>query len=126
MPLTVTIQEKMPDVYVLYPVGPLDANTSQVLEQKVDYLIGEGQAKVITFDMAGVHYISSMGIRVVIKTKKQLKQRDGSFIMMNLQPQVRKVFEIINALPSLQIFSSIKELDDYLTEMQRQTLHGKE
>ncbi|NLI33918.1 MAG: hypothetical protein GX422_14245 [Deltaproteobacteria bacterium] len=42
--------------------------------------------------------------------------------MMNLQPQIKRVFEIINALPSLQIFSSIQELDDYLTEMQRQTI----
>ena len=126
MPLTITLQEKMPGVYVLYPVGPLDANTSQIMEKKVDYLIGEGEAKIITFDMAGVHYISSMGIRVVVKTKKQLKQRGGSLIMMNLQPQVNKVFEIINAIPSLNIFSSIEELDDYLTEMQRQTIQGKE
>ncbi|MGA2404531.1 MAG: STAS domain-containing protein [Syntrophobacteraceae bacterium] len=126
MPLIVTSQEKMPDIYVLYPVGSLDTNTYQVLEKKVDYLIGEGQAKVITLDMTGVHYLSSMGIRVVIKAKKQLQQRGGSLIMMNLQPQVQKVFEIIKALPSLRIFSSINELDDYLTEMQRQTIHGKE
>ena len=126
MPLTVTSQEKMPGVYVLYPVGSLDTNTFQVLEKKVDYLIGEGQAKVITFDMTGVQYISSMGIRVVVKAKKQLQQRGGSLVMMNLQPQVHKVFEIINALPSLQIFTSIQELDDYLAEMQRQTIHGKE
>ena len=126
MPLTVTSQEKMPGVYVLYPVGSLDTNTFQVLEKKVDYLIGEGQAKVVTLDMTGVHYISSMGIRVVIKAKKQLQQRGASLAMMNLQPQVHKVFEIINALPSLQIFTSLKELDDYLTEMQRQTVLGKE
>jgi len=126
MSLTVTLQEKMPHVYVLYPVGPLDANTFQVLEKKVDFLLGEGQAKAITFDMAGVHYISSMGIRVVVKAKKQLKQQGGALSMMNLQPQVRKVFEIINALPSLQIFTSIEEFDDYLTEMQRQTVQGKQ
>ena len=126
MPLVVTLLEKMSGVFVLYPVGALDTNTYDILEKKVDQLIGEGQARVITFDMAGVNYISSMGIRIVIKTKKQLHQRGGSFSMMNLQPQVRKVFEIINALPSLQIFSSIKELDDYLAEMQRQTLHGKD
>ncbi len=126
MSLTVTLQEKMPGAYILYPVGPLDANTSQILEKRVDYLISEGEAKVITLDMAGVHYISSMGIRVVVKTKKQLKQRGGSLIMMNLQPQVSKVFEIINALPSLKIFASVQELDEYLTEMQRQTIHGKD
>jgi hypothetical protein len=44
---------------------------------------------------------------------------------MNLQPQIKKVFEIINALPSLQVFATIEELDNYLTEMQRQTLKTK-
>jgi len=32
---------------------------------------------------------------------------------------VKKVFEIINALPTLNVFSSIKELDRYLDLMQK-------
>ncbi len=126
MPLTVKSLEKMPGVHVVYPVGSLDTNTFEVLEKKLDYLIGEGKAKLITLDLAGLEYISSAGIRVVFKAKKQLQQRGGSFTIMNLQPQIRKVFEIINALPSLQVFASIEEMDNYLAEMQRQTIHGKE
>ncbi len=125
MPLIVSTQEKMPGVYVLSPVGSLDTNTFGVLEKEVDYLIGERQARLITFDMTGVTYISSMGVRIVIKTKKQLQQRGGSFMMVNLQPQILKVFEIINALPSLQIFTSIDELDEYLADMQKQIINGK-
>jgi anti-sigma B factor antagonist len=125
MALTVSSSEKIPRVFVLCPVGSLDSNTFQVLEKKVEYLLREGQAKLITLDMAGVVYISSMGVRVILKTQKELKQRGGSLVMMNLQPQIKKVFEIINALPSLQIFSSVQEMDAYLTEMQRQTLKGK-
>ena len=75
--------------------------------------------------MAGVNYISSMGVRVVLKAQKELKLRGGSLSLMNLQPQIKKVFEIINALPSMQVFSSIEELDKYLAEMQRQTIQGK-
>ena len=33
--------------------------------------------------------------------------------------EIKKVFEIINALPSASIFASIEELDEYLAEMQR-------
>jgi anti-sigma B factor antagonist len=125
MSLTVSSSEKMPRVFILSPVGSLDSNTYGVLEKKVEYLVREGQAKLITLDLAGVDYISSMGVRVVLKAQKELKQRGGSLTMMNLQPQIKKVFEIINALPSMQIFSSIQELDHYLTEMQRQTTQGK-
>ena len=125
MALTVSSLEKMPRVFILSPVGSLDSNTYGVLEKKVEYLLRDGQAKHITLDMAGVNYISSMGVRVVLKTQKELKQRGGIMSMMNLQPQIKKVFEIINALPSLQVFASIEELDNYLTEMQKQTLKAK-
>ncbi len=126
MPLTFKSVEKIPGVHILYPVGSLDTNTFQIMEKKLDYLIGEGEAKVITLDMNGVEYISSAGIRVIFKAKKQLKQRGGSFMVMHLQPQIRKVFEIINAIPSLHIFASIEEMDDYLAEMQRQTIQEKD
>jgi hypothetical protein len=43
---------------------------------------------------------------------------------MNLQPQIKKVFDIINALPSMQIFASIEELDEYLDAMQKKVTRG--
>lgn len=122
MSLTVTSVEKQPGVFVVSPFGSLDTNTHTILEKKIDFLAGDGAARVITLDMGGVEYISSMGVRVVLKARKVLTRRGGTLLMMNLQPQIKRVFEIINALPSLQIFSSIQELDDYLTEMQRQTI----
>jgi ABC-type proline/glycine betaine transport system permease subunit len=42
-----------------------------------------------------------------------------------LQPQIRKVFEIIQALPSLNIFESVAELDRYLAAMQRKVREGE-
>jgi hypothetical protein len=45
--------------------------------------------------------------------------------LTNLQPQIRKVFEIIQALPSLNIFESVEELDRYLAAMQRKVREGE-
>jgi anti-anti-sigma factor len=124
MPLTVTSVEKQPGIFVVSAYGSLDTNTHQILERKMDYLIQNGAAKVITLDMKDVEYISSMGVRVILKTKKGLAQQGGSLLIAQMQPQIKRVFEIINALPSLQIFASLEELDAYLTEMQRQVLKG--
>ena len=41
---------------------------------------------------------------------------------MNLKPQIKKVFEIINALPELNVFRSIEELDAYLDKMQKKEM----
>ena len=40
-------------------------------------------------------------------------------MFMHLQPQIKKVFDILNALPSLQVFASVAELDSYLDAMQK-------
>jgi hypothetical protein len=49
----------------------------------------------------------------------KLDKGNGKIIFMHLQRQIKKVFEILNALPTLQVFSNIQELDDYLDAMQR-------
>ena len=33
---------------------------------------------------------------------------------INLQPQIKKVFEILNAMPAFKVFANIQEFDDYL------------
>ena len=118
MQLTVTVTERTPGVFMFRPIGSIDTNTYSILEEKVDFIL-KGITKTMIFDMEGVNYISSAGIRVIIKVQKSMKQRDGQFLMTNLQPQVKKVFEIINALPTMHVFSSIQELDQYLDLMQK-------
>jgi anti-anti-sigma factor len=81
----------------------------------------QSAATVIIFDMAGVDYMSSAGVRVVLKARKVLKKKNGKALLVNLRPPIKKVFEIIKALPTTDVFSSVKELDQYLDRMQRQT-----
>jgi sigma-B regulation protein RsbU (phosphoserine phosphatase) len=47
-------------------------------------------------------------------------------MLVNPQPQVRKVFEIVKALPFETIFRNIEEADAYLSKIQRdETEKGK-
>jgi len=108
MPLKVSFREKELGVFVVIPDGSLDTNTYEVLEKRVDMIL-EGNPRVIVFDMEKLNYISSMGVRVILKTRKDLKKHDGNLVVMNLQPQIKKIFEIIHALPSEQVFASTEE-----------------
>jgi anti-anti-sigma factor len=69
--------------------------------------------------MKDVEYVSSAGVRVILKARKVLKKQNGQALLMHLQPQVKKVFEIIKALPTTQVFTSVAELDRYLDQMQK-------
>jgi len=121
MRLRVTSKEKESGVFILSTEGSLDTNTYSILEKRVDSILG-GSPRVIIFDMENLNYISSMGVRVILKARKALERYGGNLILLNLRPQIKKVFDIINALPSEQVFASVEEMDRYLDRMQRKTM----
>ena len=126
MSLKVTSYEKTANgkgtgLYVVSPEGSLDTNTYPILEEKVDTILDASPSWMV-FDLEKLDYISSMGVRVIAKAKKFFKEREGSVVLLNPQPQIRKVFEVIKALPSEQIFESIEEMDRYLDNIQKKAL----
>lgn len=121
MQLSVTSKEKSPGVQILSLIGSLNTNTFPVLEKEVNVVL-EKSPDVLIFDMEQLEYLSSAGIRVILKANKAMKRKNGKAMFTNMQPQIKKVFEIINALPHQQIFSSIEEMDRYLDTMQKLAL----
>lgn len=119
MHLTVASRQKMDGVYILSPAGRLDTSTYPILEERVDVVLQENPHTLV-FDMERLDYISSMGVRVIAKAQKTMKDYNGRVVLLNLQPQIQKVFDIIKALPSQQVFSNMGELDAYLDRIQRQ------
>lgn len=121
MPLKVTSTQRRPGVVVVSPIGSIDGNSSSMLDEKIDQILKQAP-NVIIFDMEFLDYINSSGIRVLLKTKKALKASGGKIVFMHLQPQIKKVFDILQAMPSLKVFASIAELDNYLDVMQKKSV----
>lgn len=118
MSLSINRSVRSPSILTLSVAGSLDANTSSRLEVEVKEVL-KGTTRSLIFDFESLEFISSAGIRVVLMAQKKLKLKGGSIIVLKMQPQIRKVFEIIKALPNATVFSSVEELDDYLAEMQK-------
>jgi anti-anti-sigma factor len=118
MRLLVSVHPKALGAYAVALSGEINGQTYPIMESKMDQLLEE-KPTLIVLDMANVTYMSSAGIRVILKTRKALAANAGKLMFMNLQPQVKKVFEIINALPSMRVFKDLKEMDAYLDRMQR-------
>ena len=78
--------------------------------------------KQLVFDLEGLEFITSAGIRVIMAARKRMAEREGSCLLVNLQPQIEQVLEIIKALPNVNIFATVKELDDYLLAQQQKVV----
>lgn len=123
MPLKVSVENRGEGTYTIRPEGSIDTNTFMTLQNEVDPILGK--SKVIIFDMKDVNYVSSAGIGVVLLAEQTLKATNGKVLMVNLQPQIKKVFDIVKALPDQQVFSSLEEMDRYLKEVQRKVKEGE-
>jgi hypothetical protein len=54
-----------------------------------------------------------------VRARKAIEPAGGKVALVNPQPAVRKVLEIVKAMPRGGIFASVEELDAYLDEMQQ-------
>ena len=118
MELSIDISRMKPGVVSLSLIGPIDENSSPTLDKEICEVLAE-PVEVLVLDMSGVDYITSAGVGIIVKTKTSLKRKGSNFAMINLQPQVQKVFEIIRLTPILEVFASREELDEYLGKVQR-------
>ncbi len=103
--------------------GRLDTVSASELERQLEVLL-DGRYDRLVLDLAGLDFISSAGIRVLVQARKCLGAQGGGVLMVNAQAQITKVFEIIKALPGMIVFRSNAEMDDYLGAIQRRILTG--
>ncbi len=122
--LTVVITKIAEGVFSVSPKGSIDSDTYEILQKKMEPMM-RPTPKMIIFDMKEVEYISSMGLKAILDARNKVESSGGALLLVNLQPQITKVFDIIKAIPSKNIFKSREELDRYLTEIQRQEIEKR-
>lgn len=86
-------QENTNGVEVFTVKGSLDSNTSPEFETLIYKSLEDGKRRLI-LNLEHLDYISSAGIRVMLKTTKDLKRMEGNIVLCSLQDYVREVFDI--------------------------------
>jgi anti-sigma B factor antagonist len=117
--LHVKINEKSTGVFMVDLSGPIDTYTHELFNHQIEAILVPS-TKAIALNMAGVDYVSSMGIGSIFKIRQFAKTNTTTFAIVNLQPQVKKVFDTVQAMPKEAVFSNIAELDAYLDRIQKQ------
>ena len=90
MALTIA-KEAANDTLALTLEGRLDTTTAPQLEAELKTAI-DG-VKTLTFDMAKLAYISSAGLRVLLKAQKAMNKQ-GSMSIKNAGPEILEIFEV--------------------------------
>ena len=82
--------------------GRLDGLSSPELEQQVTGLTASG-VRTLVFDLSGLDYVSSAGLRVFIIAAKKLKAAGGTAQFTSLTPAVHDVFHVSGLITALGV-----------------------
>lgn len=125
MTLSLHHEFSTPDRVVVHVGGRLDAMTFGEFDETMLVLLPRlNDGGTVVVNLAGLEYISSAGLRSFARIRKSMRARNGHTLLLDPQPQVRKVFDIVKAVPVNEVFTSTQELDAYLDRMQRQITEG--
>jgi anti-anti-sigma factor len=103
--------------------GRLDHDSVAVLDSELDKL-GDQPVEVLIYDLAGAEYISSAGLRSIFAARKAGPEQFRRLVLMNAQPPVQKVLDLIKAVDLAAVFGSVEELDRHLDAIQRKVVDG--
>lgn len=80
-------------ITVLTISGRLDANTSGNLEVRFLQSVETGASRFV-FNLDGLEYVSSAGLRSLLLAAKKVKAIQGILVLAHLSEQVKEVFDM--------------------------------
>lgn len=96
-------QEQQGAVRILALAGRLDTETAADVELALQDLLAAGERQFL-IDLAGIGYVSSAGLRVLLALAKQLDGGKGSLRLCGLNASVRQVFDVAGFSKLFAIF----------------------
>ncbi|TVQ99530.1 MAG: anti-sigma factor antagonist [Spirochaetaceae bacterium] len=93
---------------ILYLTGYIDTYNSNFFQKRVTRAVESGFTRLI-FHCGGLNYVSSTGIGSFTAFLKSVKPRGGDLVLLEIQPKVYEVFQLLG-------FSQFFNIKDNLDE----------
>lgn len=87
------------EVLTIFLKGKINSSNSDEVEQEIDAILSGAQFKSIVFDLRELEYISSAGLRILLRIKKQ---NDDTKIV-NVSNDVYEIFDMVGFTSFLTI-----------------------
>jgi anti-sigma B factor antagonist len=94
--------------------GRLDAASAPQFRQALEALFNQGRYRIV-LDLAGLEYIASPGLRVLIEARKRARDwkltdlEGGDVRIANLPPRIKEVFDLTGFTSLFEVFSDTLE-----------------
>jgi anti-sigma B factor antagonist len=100
--------ERRAHVTVIAIAGSVDGATAATLVASFREQVGGGFVQLVG-DFSRVEYTSSAGLRALLETVKEARQRGGDLRLAAVQPDVRRVLDLAGFTQILKLYGDIEE-----------------
>ena len=91
-------------------IGELDVSSAPKLRQALVELVAAAPGPpLVVVDLAGVDFLDSTGLGVLLGGLKRVRARDGALALCRAEPQVRKVFDVTRVIEILPVHDSVDD-----------------
>jgi anti-sigma B factor antagonist len=104
--------EEAPRCLMLALTGYIDTYNSNFFQKRIQKAIEGGFVRLI-FECGGLNYVSSTGIGSFTTFLKAVKPQGGDLVLLDIQPKVFEVFQLLGFSQFFNIRESIEESIDF-------------
>ena len=101
--------DKVGNTLVVKMLGELDHHSSEHVRHKIDNNISSMGISNLLFDFSNVTFMDSSGIGVIIGRYKNITEHGGNVGILNMNKNIKKVFELAGILNLIKEYESIEE-----------------
>ena len=87
--------------------GRMDAAMAVETEKAVDRIL-DGDNNRLLFDMGGLEYLSSYGLRIILRAAKKIKLKGGNIILCSLIDNIKEIFDVCGLGTNIPIADSVE------------------
>jgi anti-anti-sigma factor len=96
------------EIYTIFLEGRIDSSNAPATEQELLELTGKSGENKLVIDAGNLDYISSAGLRVLLKLQKT---RTEKLCVQNVKPEIYEIFETTGFTEMLNIQKALREID---------------
>jgi len=73
--------------------GELDHHGARNALREIELAIDAALPKILVLDLAGIAFMDSSGIALILRAQQRMQLLDGSVLVCNVPPQARRVLD---------------------------------
>ncbi len=100
------VVDQVPPATVVRIAGSVDGLTAETLLATLQTQLDDGNVRLVA-DLSGVDYTSSAGLRALLATMKQARQKGGDFRLAGAAPAVHRVLDLSGFTSILKVYTDV-------------------